>query len=185
MGRRCSFEASFFNEVALTQSPKPPKTFRLNDQDREVWEHYSGTVKQLKKSERLPHKKAPKAKIKIEQDDAFEIRYIPKPLSSKRNKNPVHFQARLDLHGMTQDQAYEKLIDFLAQCRARDFKCVLIITGKGRPRSMVSWENEVILKDLVPRWLNEEPNRVRVRAYEQADLQNGGDGALYVFLNRV
>ena len=51
---------------------------------------------------------------------------------------------------------------------------VLIVTGKGQG----------ILKDAVPRWLNESPNRGRILLVAQAQPKDGGGGALYVLLRR-
>jgi DNA-nicking Smr family endonuclease len=58
-------------------------------------------------------------------------------------------------------------------------RCVLVITGKG------IWRSEAgILREMVPRWLNEAPNRARVLAIAHAQPRHGGQGALYVLLKR-
>ena len=41
-------------------------------------------------------------------------------------------QARLDLHGMTQDQAHTALVSFMADAQADGKRCVIVITGRGR-----------------------------------------------------
>ena len=56
---------------------------------------------------------------------------------------------------------------------------MLVITGKGVWRS-----DSGILKEMVPRWLNEVPNRARVLAIANAQPRHGGSGALYVLLKR-
>jgi DNA-nicking Smr family endonuclease len=167
----------------LSKFRKPPEIFQLDDQDHEDWQQYSKSVKRLKRPDRLTNKKPLRTKIKIDPN-TLEAKYIPTLhfRASKKSKNHVHFQACLDLHGMTQDQAYEKLVSFIAQSQAQHFRCVLIITGKGRAHTTLWWENLGILKDLVPRWLNEDPNRAHVATYQHACPQDGGEGALYVFL---
>jgi DNA-nicking Smr family endonuclease len=52
-----------------------------------------------------------------------------------------------------------------------------VVTGKGL-------ETGGTLRHMVPRWLNEEPNRARVLAYSPAQPRHGGSGALYVLLRR-
>ena len=47
----------------------------------------------------------------------------------RRGRLPV--EARLDLHGYTQDQAHGALDHFLGEAQARGLRCVLVITGKG------------------------------------------------------
>ena len=86
--------------------------------------------------------------------------------------------ARLDLHGDTQDMAHRRLVGFLADAQARGRRCVLVVTGKGRAGAG-------ILRHMVPRWLAEPEVRERLIAYTPARLEHGGAGALYVLLRRL
>jgi DNA-nicking Smr family endonuclease len=99
----------------------------------------------------------------------------------KRGQMPI--EARLDLHGMTQDEAHAALGGFLTRCEARGLRCVLVITGKGF-RRLGETGGLGVLRSAVPRWLNEAPNRARVLAFSAAQPQHGGGGALYVLLRR-
>src|SRR5690606_22113463 len=47
----------------------------------------------------------------------------------RRGELPI--AARLDLHGMTQEEAHRALVRFLARAQAAGQRCVLVITGKG------------------------------------------------------
>jgi len=105
----------------------------------------------------------------------------------KRGQLPI--EARLDLHGMTQDTAHAALNRFIADGSRRGIRVVLIITGKGaRPRTdldpLRAEPGIGILKSAVPRWLNELPNRPRILAFTGARPEHGGGGALYVLLRR-
>jgi len=108
----------------------------------------------------------------------------------KRGQLPI--EARLDLHGMTQDQARRSLDAFITHAHDRGLRAVLIITGKGlKPRASdagpwdMSREPEPgVLKAQTPRWLNEAPNRARVLAFTPAQPRDGGSGALYVLIRR-
>jgi DNA-nicking Smr family endonuclease len=93
----------------------------------------------------------------------------------RRGRLPI--EGRLDLHGMTQAAAVERLAEFIARSEAAGKRCVLVITGKGLASGGV-------LRDQVPRWLNLPPNRARVLAFDYARPQDGGSGALYVLLKR-
>ena len=57
-------------------------------------------------------------------------------------------------------------------------RCVLVITGKG---SVASGKGGV-LRQMVPRWLNEPALRRHIVAITNAPESNGGAGALYVLL---
>ncbi len=58
-------------------------------------------------------------------------------------------------------------------------RMVLVITGKG-----ITASKSGVLKESVPRWLNEPSLRRHVLAFDYAEPQHGGEGALYVLLKR-
>lgn len=92
-----------------------------------------------------------------------------------REREPLG--GRLDLHGMTQDQARAVLHGFIARACDDGARAVLIITGKGV-------QGDGILRRRVPDWLGEPPSRSRVAGYSSAERHHGGEGALYVALKR-
>jgi DNA-nicking Smr family endonuclease len=94
----------------------------------------------------------------------------------KRGKHPV--EARLDMHGMTQDEAHRALAAFIRGARAAGKRCVLVITGRGRIGGGV-------LRAAVPRWLAEPELRPHLLAIATAQPRDGGSGALYVMLRRT
>lgn len=100
------------------------------------------------------------------------------PWHEKRlQQGALHVEARLDLHGMTQNAAHAALIRFvLAQARAGK-RLLLVITGKGR-------QGEGVLKQYVPFWLDAAPLRGYLLAVRPALPRHGGDGALYLLLRR-
>jgi DNA-nicking Smr family endonuclease len=108
----------------------------------------------------------------------------------KRGQYPI--EARIDLHGMTQDDAHGTLGDFIAASARAGRRCVLVITGKGLRRLGDDMSSGAagaagavgILRNAVPRWLNEAPNRARILAFATAQPRDGGGGAFYVLLRR-
>ncbi|MBI1775606.1 MAG: Smr/MutS family protein [Proteobacteria bacterium] len=99
----------------------------------------------------------------------------------KRGQLPV--EARLDLHGLTQEAAHRSLAAFIAAGHRAGRRVLLVITGKGV--RLDSGERETgVLKRMVPRWLNEEPTRAKILAFTPARDKDGGSGALYVLLRR-
>jgi DNA-nicking Smr family endonuclease len=98
----------------------------------------------------------------------------------RRGQLPI--AARLDLHGMTQEEAHRALDGFLARAYDLGQRCVLVITGKGFRRGLETREG--VLRAAVPRWLNEAPNRARILAFTTATPRDGGGGALYVLIRR-
>jgi len=86
--------------------------------------------------------------------------------------------ARLDLHGMTQEQAHRALLHFIPAARAAGHRCVLVITGRGSAGGGV-------LRQAVPRWLEEPGLRPHLLAVAPARPRDGGSGALYLLLRRA
>jgi DNA-nicking Smr family endonuclease len=103
-------------------------------------------------------------------------------------KGQLEPQARIDLHGMTQDAAHRTLFAFLATAHARGHRLVLVITGKGNPRKdeSASWmmSPHGVLKQMVPRWLNEPGLAALIASTKAAHVRHGGDGALYIYLRK-
>lgn len=102
----------------------------------------------------------------------------------------IEIEARIDLHGMRQDEAHMALRGFLFRAQARGLRWVLVITGKGK-REPAADGDEVfpvrdrgVLKRNVPRWLDEMELRPLVVGYSTAAISHGGDGALYVHLRK-
>ena len=96
-------------------------------------------------------------------------------LKLRRGSYPI--DARLDLHGLTQAEAHDRLTAFLAVAQAKGNRCVLVITGRGLRTGGT-------LREATPRWLETQPNRDRVLSFTRAQIHHGGDGALYVLLRR-
>lgn len=88
----------------------------------------------------------------------------------------IVIEGRIDLHGLTKDQAQQKLQFFLMNAQIQRKNWVLVITGKGRP------EVSMTLRSLVPGWLDSLPY---VSGYAPAKPVDGGDGALYVRLKKL
>lgn len=96
--------------------------------------------------------------------------------------------ATLDLHGETQVGARAQLRAFLRRRHADGARCVLVITGKGAPRSPslagVRDGAPGVLRRKLPDWLAEEGVAGLVNGYREAHQRHGGAGAYYVFLKR-
>lgn len=103
-------------------------------------------------------------------------------------RGAIVLEERIDLHGLTQADAYSALRSFIAGARARGAKLVLVITGKGRGPSAeadhhrFSVDERGVLRRLVPQWLSLPDMREYVVGFEEAHIAHGGAGAIYVRL---
>ena len=104
---------------------------------------------------------------------------IDEPIHRRIAKGKVGIEARIDLHGMTQDEAHFLLMSFITRASQRHLRTVLVITGKGR-----SPKSEGALKRAVPLWLSQPAFASHVSGYADAAQSHGGEGALYVRLRK-
>ncbi|WP_245410449.1 Smr/MutS family protein [Dichotomicrobium thermohalophilum] len=112
-------------------------------------------------------------------------------------RDPESIDARLDLHGMRQREAYPALKGFLRASQARGHRLVLVITGKGVARESARQQYEAweatpfyesprgVLRRLVPEWLAKPEFRDVVAGVSPAHSRHGGEGALYVRIRRI
>jgi DNA-nicking Smr family endonuclease len=94
----------------------------------------------------------------------------------------VEIDARIDLHGMKQREAKERLAAFLHRAQAQGKSLVLVITGKGT--AAPHGAERGVLRRAVPLWLALPELRPLVIGFEEAAPSHGGAGALYVRIRR-
>jgi DNA-nicking Smr family endonuclease len=107
-------------------------------------------------------------------------------------RGAVPIEEHIDLHGLTQHDAYAALRGFIASSRARGLKIVLVITGKGRSshgdaagHNIFTPGERGVLRRLVPQWLGLPDMRDHVVGFEEAHVTHGGAGAIYVRLRAL
>jgi DNA-nicking Smr family endonuclease len=92
-----------------------------------------------------------------------------------RERDPI--AARIDLHGLDQDQARAALARFLRRAWDDGYRAVLVITGKGV-------QGDGVLRRRAPEWLGAPDLTPIVAGVSEAHRRHGGEGALYVALRR-
>lgn len=116
------------------------------------------------------------SKEEPEIDSGVDGRTITK---LKRGQLPI--EGILDLHGMTLDKAHTRCISFLKGAQINGYRCVLIITGKGR----FSKDKVGVIKKHFPEWMYESPLSKIVLSFAPAQIKDGGEGAFYVLLRKI
>lgn len=101
-------------------------------------------------------------------------------------RGTIEIDGRIDLHGLTQLDAHDRLHGFLRDAQSRGSKLVIVITGKGKvggddPYGM---NERGVLRRRVPQWLAEPGLRNIVIGFEEAHRSHGGGGALYVRIRK-
>ncbi|VAW19144.1 hypothetical protein MNBD_ALPHA12-744 [hydrothermal vent metagenome] len=102
----------------------------------------------------------------------------------RRGRMPI--DARIDLHGMRQDEARRALGRFIEARIARGERTILVITGKGLKKTgLGSIEQRGVLRHMLPLWLKEPALAPFIAGLEVSAPQHGGEGAYYVRLKRL
>lgn len=174
----------------------------LSDEERQLWDGVTRSIAPLKKraARKLPveAEAAPAAPPRARPRKALAPQALPQPraivpvpsvpplapLERKTRKRLARgardVDARLDLHGYTQDQAHAALLRFLRAAQSKEHSLVLVITGKG-----VRGDGERgVLRRAVPQWLSLPDFRELVIGFDSATIAHGGEGALYVRVRR-
>jgi DNA-nicking Smr family endonuclease len=130
------------------------------------------------KPSRAPARSAPPVARPTVPLEAFDRR-----LKQRLVRGTEAIDARVDLHGKTQSEAYAALFSFLRKAQSDGAKFVLVITGKGGSAREDGSERGV-LKRQVPQWLRLPEFRRFVLGFEDAHHRHGGAGALYLRIKR-
>lgn len=122
-------------------------------------------------------------RFEVEDDgQRVEGRRVDLPLDALRRlrRGLVPIDARMDLHGMSAQQARTQLELFLRTTRLRGERCVLVIHGKGEH----SPQGAGVLRGEIGAWLSQSAASEHVAAFATARSGDGGEGAVYVLLRR-
>lgn len=159
-----------WSRVARTAEPLPGKTFPEE-----------GRPDQLSTAAKPPPvlPEPPPAAAGPTPPGRLQPRKLDSPTREKLARGRLDIAGRVDLHGLTQEEAHALLLSFLRRAYESERRYVLVITGKGS-----SSRGDGILRRAVPQWLATAPFRGIVGGYEEAAQHHGGAGALYVRLRR-
>ena len=134
-------------------------TSNISDKDKKDWKNF------LEKKEKLPNK----------------------DIEKKNNK--LNITKSIDLHGFTLEEANKEVESFLNDCFDQKVSKVKIVTGKGlhsqNDKDPYISKKFGILKNSVPEFIKNNPNLMKIiKSITDAEVADGGSGALYVFLKK-
>lgn len=174
-------ERKLWNRVAATTSRAPESSFEISEN--------AGKPQPLK-----PRFAIPDFKIGSKSSSTAASAIDVSPQSPIDNKSMARMrrgklvpEAKIDLHGMTQNEALPSLTQFILRSAQRNFRMVLVITGKGkdRPSQGPIPERVGVLRQNLPVWLARPPLNSVVQDSVVAHQRHGGSGAFYVYLKRT
>ena len=107
--------------------------------------------------------------------------------SKKNNKTEKHIDFKIDLHGFSLEEAFNKIREVIENCYEKNLKNILVVTGKGL-RSKVK-ENPYLSEDLsllkyaVPNFIKDNFSEI-ISSIEEPDQNLGGSGAFLLRLKK-
>ncbi len=98
-----------------------------------------------------------------------------------------NFTKKIDLHGSSLSEANTIVENFINDCFELGYKKLIIITGKGlRSKNFNNpyrSEKMSVLKHSVPEYIKNNLSLFsKINRISKASLEDGGDGAFYIFL---
>jgi len=161
-------------------------TRRLTPEERRLWHRVGRTVRlapgrALDPADAEPVALSPRPAASASPAETKSARPHrpgpPEDLSGQRRirRGQNEIDARLDLHGHTQDTAHRELVEFVLRQAGQGARCVLVITGKGRMGAGV-------LRARLFDWIADPDLRPFIAGYATAHPRHGGAGATYLFL---
>ena len=114
---------------------------------------------------------------------------INKDLSFEEGNNYKKKIEKIDLHGYSLEDANKKIEKFLYKSFEKGIQKVIVITGKGlrskNAENPYVSEDLSLLKNSIPEYINQNLNLKKIiKRLEKANIKDGGEGALYVFLKK-
>lgn len=174
-------ERILWSKVAKSTRPLPQHMAEMKALDLFIAEQLAAEDAKLApvNPPKIPMSQQPLPMPQKLQPTARQHHPLERPVKRKIAKGRLALEARIDLHGLYQDEAHDMLLDFLVRAHMRGLRHVLVITGKGS-----SMGSEGALKRAAPLWFSKPDFRYLISSYETAAQHHGGEGAMYIRLAR-
>ena len=174
----------------------PIKQMEISDADKTAWKEAVEDVTVISHKSVAPQIK-PKTGFKAEREQTVPLKLYHHELklgtSADIDANTMRrfkreefaVEASLDLHGYTEERAYNAVCKFVTQAYLSGKRCILIVTGKGlQHHDEDIFAPKGVLKERVPQWLGQDNLKQLILSYIHPSPKLGGSGALYILLRR-
>ena len=149
------------------------------EEDEKVWKDFIENGGNLKDQANMI-KKDIQNKKKISKPKK-KIRSLPRPsllgkrLVKKIGTKKITTDATLDLHGTNRVTARNQFIGFIEICRNKNYRYILVITGKGKG----------LIRESFFEWIEDDEIFPLIVGYSNAHRLQGGEGAFVLHLRKL
>ena len=177
------------------------------DKKNDVFLNSIGETTPLKKRKKETPKISLNKKIKtskiVKGDPIFLEKYKEKNISKKQNvlmqnenkqtnkklkKGRIQIDKKIDLHGLTIEEARAAFINSIEICFNQNKRCILYITGKGlknlNPENHIQKLYYGKIRQNFKYWIKDEKVFNKILNVTSADQKHGGEGAFFVYLRK-
>ncbi len=113
----------------------------------------------------------------VDKDAAADAYREQTKMESREYVRELRPEARIDLHGLTRDEAWAKLEQFVDDCAKRELTKILIVHGKGNH----STGSDPVLGPMVRTFIEQDK---RLGTSGHPDKAQGGTGATWVIIKK-
>ena len=135
-------------------------------------------------------KKAPLSQK--DKEDWKKFLEDPSPVPNKDQNNRTESATnkyRFDLHGLTLDEANKKVKEIIKSCSEKNYREILLITGKGlhsNQEDVYKSSDFSKLRFSVPEFINSDPEISKlILSIAKPSQKEGGEGALLIKLKKL
>ncbi len=111
----------------------------------------------------------------VDKDKVADEAEEAQRLNSREYLHALKPEARIDLHGLTREEAWDKLNIFVGDCKRRGLRKIMIVHGKG----IHSTGSDPVLGPMVRSFIEQDS---RLGTSGHPDRNNGGNGATWVLI---
>ena len=152
--------------------------------------HTEKTLKTVKKNKKIIQKtNFLETNKPIDKTTPTQYKISFGEINKELKKGKVKIDRKIDLHGYSLSKAYEILKKEIKNTYEKNKRCILVVTGKGLHLNKDSEEEKPKLfhgkiKNSIVAWINDESIKNYVLTYQDAGFENGGDGAIFIYLRK-
>lgn len=111
----------------------------------------------------------------VDKDSLAEQEEARNKYHSRSSLVEMRPEARVDLHGMTREEGWQRLESFVTECEGRGIRKIMIVHGKG----LHTHGSDPVLGEMVRKFIEQDK---RLGTSGHPDYCEGGKGAIWVIL---
>ncbi len=131
-----------------------------------------------------------KKTVSVNKNNKAEYNLSFGEVNKELKRGKIKIDRRVDLHGYSLLEANQKIKNEVEKNYNKNKRCLLIITGKGVHKKIGKEEDTHPklfygkIKNSIIDWINEDDLKKYVLTYQDAGIEHGGDGAIFVYLRK-